>query len=315
MYTQSSFIYSQCELSNAKRSRPVGEVMSTQYHASRSVTLAISVVCWAVLLSVLCVLPKPTLADRAQRSWQFSPAIGVGLLHFDYTEFSDEGVQLNHERDELPGVNVQLLANRDDWFLLARLDYFEGSVRYDGHSLQGVQVHTRTDTKLRDFSLRIGRRLATFPQSVTVEPYLGVGQQRWDRAIRSTPTVAGLSEIYRWEYALVGMSARFRPTNKMQWAVDLRVHRTVDPRLDIDFGGLFDNTSVKAQQRNGYRLSVSWQYQLQQNIGMEIVPYYEWWELGRGQVAPLRRDGQVVGSVFEPDSESQRVGLDLKIAF
>ena len=47
----------------------------------------------------------------------------------------------------------------------------------------------------------------------------------------------------------------------------------------------------------------------------EVVTFYTAWDIGRSNTRPLKQNDVVVGSVFEPRSETRNYGIQLKAGF
>ncbi|MBI3609605.1 MAG: hypothetical protein HY204_02750 [Nitrospirae bacterium] len=263
------------------------------------------------VLATLMIWPCSGLAADDNPAGRLQGQIGLSVMNFGYKEFND-GRRLDREDGLLPGIAGAITRRRGDWFGSWEASYHTGNVLYDGQTQSGLSLRTRTDEELMDLALQIGHglRAGKYPANVL---YAGLGYHRWKRDIRSTSDVTGLFEVYDWWYGILGLKGTFYSTDKIQWGADLRLIRTITPKIIIDFKGLYDRARLNLDERFGGRLSLPWRYQYRENTAFDFEPYLESWNLGRSPTKLLTRNGAVVGSVFEPKSETRNYGLTIGI--
>lgn len=237
---------------------------------------------------------------------------GVSGQYFRFEEHLG-GSRLNRERGLLPGGSLALGWRQPRWFLDTHWDYHAGEVDHDGQTNQGVPLDTRTEERILNGSVRLGRWVA-LPGGVALAGYAGGGYRHWDRDIRGTAGVGGLDERYRWPYAALGLSARHRQ-GRGQLTLDLRLLRPVGGELDVDFGGAFDRAKLDLEGELGGRIALVWHTRLRQQLWLRLEGWYEHWELDRSDTAPLRQGGTIVGTVFEPASDTDSVGISVGVGF
>jgi hypothetical protein len=258
---------------------------------------------------IFCLLwPIQGMADATPPKAGLAASVGASALFFDYAEYDDSGGLLDHEHHVIPGVTADISRTHQGWFEAGHVSYYSGVVRYDGQTQARVPVTTDTDERILDLFLQVGRQYRA-ADLFGYAFYAGVGHRSWERDIRSTETASGLSELYRWEYAAVGAQLVSREINRATWGVDLRWQRAVDPRLDVDFRGVFDSLQLALGQRDGVRFSVPWTKLLSERMQFVIEPFYDRWVLGRSANENLTSHGSVVGSVFEPNSVTNNRGV------
>lgn len=227
---------------------------------------------------------------------------------FDYAEYGDNGGLLDYEYGVLPGVTADISRTQQGWFVAGKMSYYAGDVLYDGQTQTRVPVTTDTNENIQDLFLQVGhqhRSIDHFGYAL----YAGVGLHRWDRDIRSTQTVSGLTEFYHWEYAALGAKVISRETNRATWALNLRWQHVLHPLLDINFRGTYDSLQLALGDRDGIYFSVPWTKRLNERWQFIIEPYYERWVLGRSANQALTSQGTVVGTVFEPRSVTNNRGV------
>ena len=142
--------------------------------------------------------------------------------------------------------------------------------------------------------------------------YAGLGYRYWYRGLRSTPSTNGYDETYDWIYGLFGVQAALRGSIRTQWLFDLRVTRTVAPRLEVALGAGYDNTQLQLGERSGLRLALGWRYHLAGRASVIVEPYVEQWDAGRSPAEALTRAGLATGAaIYEPRSETRNAGINL----
>ena len=233
-------------------------------------------------------------------------------MSFHYAEYGDNGGLQDYEYGVLPGVTARISRTDQAWFVAGKISYYAGDVLYDGRTQAGVPVTTRTDEKILDLFLQVGHQFRPIDH-FGYALYAGVGHHRWDRDIRSTRTVSGLTEFYRWEYAAIGAKVILHETNRAAWEMDLRWQRVLNPTLDINFRGIFDSTQLALGERSGFYFSVPWTRRLSERLQFSIEPYYERWELGRSANKSITAQGVAAGTVFEPSSVMNNRGVAASI--
>lgn len=266
----------------------------------------------ACLLALLLLRIVPAVSDETPSKAALTTSLGLSAMVFNYAEYGDNGRLLDYEHGVMPGVMADVSRSQGDWFVTGKLNYFSGMVLYDGQTQSGMPVITHTDENILDLFLQVGRRFRPTGH-IGYTLYAGVGQHRWNRDIRSTTTVQGLTEYYRWQYAALGAMAILHETNRSRWEMNLRWQRVLDPQLDVDFRGAFDSLQLALGERAGFYFSVPWARRLSDRSQLVIEPFYERWELGRSANSDLTTQGNVVGAVFEPQSVTNNRGITVSI--
>ncbi|MEN8131554.1 MAG: hypothetical protein ABFS45_15445 [Pseudomonadota bacterium] len=141
----------------------------------------------------------------------------------------------------------------------------------------------------------------------------------WRRDIRPTALtdgtpVAGLLETYQWKYGLLGFKVKFNQSDIVYWKIDMQLLRTIDPEIEVDFQGFggFDDTQLELGEKFGTRINLSWQYEYSKTQSLEIVPFYEQWDLGRSPDKTVTSNGVPAGGrIFKPGSETRNFGVSI----
>jgi len=268
----------------------------------------------ALLPGLAAVRSQAASVDgRAAIGGQLSPlqlSIGPAVLGFHYREQAPDGSALDRERGALPGFCAALSQSAGRLFVRMAGCYYHGTVSYDGHTQSGVPVSTDTDESLGDGRMEVGGRFGT-PGARVYRVYGLVGYRRWDRTVRSTPTVNGLSEIYTWPYVGLGANGVLLRRGRWRWTVDAQMRVPLAPKVRIDFGGLYDPSTVRPGALPGFRLALPLTYRLSPTQGVTVTPYWNFWRLGKSDVNTLYRGGVPVGTVYEPESRTSSPGISV----
>ncbi|MEK7206939.1 MAG: hypothetical protein AAB134_03555 [Pseudomonadota bacterium] len=253
------------------------------------------------LTGLIFLWPSFALSADVSPETEMSVSVGVSFLDFRYAEYDVDGGLLDYENGFLPGLTLEATRTENDWFVTGKLDYHAGDVLYDGQTQTGVAVVTRSDAIILDVFFKFGRHFYVEGRP-SYSLYGGVGHHYWHRAIRSIGAVSGLTEIYRWDYAALGLNHVLDEGDHHTWKIDLRIQRTLSPSME------FNTVQFPLAERNGTRIAFPWSRPLQKKQRLNIEPYYERWELGRSPNREVILGGKTV-SAFEPDSVTNNRGV------
>ena len=243
-------------------------------------------------------------------------AVGLDTTDFTYREFADSGRELNREDGILPGVRLTAHASRDLVFLRLDASLHGGTVDYDGETQTGRPLSSETDTRLITIAAEVGRwadasrRWAAFAR---------LANRTWDREIQATGNVQGLNEEYRWIEAGVGLRRAWPREDAGAWQHELAgmLVLTLDGSVFVELSALegrdWEDERLDLGDEAGLRL----RYTATRDLGartLRVEPYLEYWEFGRSDTEPI--GGSPGGfTVYEPRSESYRLGLVVALAF
>ena len=182
-----------------------------------------------------------------------------------------------------------------------------GDLDYEGQNQAGTPL--TTDSAHRDLSFALGWR--PLPAASWGEGWLVLRALQQRRKIASTPTAGGLTETstlvmpgLRWQHAFQSASWRWRPS------VELRA--SAHHRLQIDYGGVFDDSDIRGGRR--------WEAALALDVSAPDSPWtfgLEWTH-ARQSASPrqtLNRGGAAVGTVRQPRIAIDDVGVRVRRAF
>lgn len=268
----------------------------------------------AVICSLLLFLQP---AAYAQEHEGLSFLLGSDLQHFDYREYSDQGKLLDLENGFLPGILLGVEHNQHPWKIAGQLSHHAGDTTYTGQTNGGAPITTTTRQQIINIELRAGYRLHQI-QQIKPALYFGAANHSWRRDIQPTYTssgmpVRGLLETYRWWQAFGGMQISNSQAASFDWGLDARLTRIIDPKVEVDYAGLYDNAKLNLGERWGFRLSLPMSYSMRYSTSLSLEPYLEKYSLGRSSSVPLIRQGNIVGTVYEPDSTGSNYGVTINI--
>ncbi|MGD2138125.1 MAG: hypothetical protein PVF08_07705 [Gammaproteobacteria bacterium] len=256
------------------------------------------------LLPASGVLAAETAAATRTSVW-----LGFSLLDFDYEEFFDDGSTADREEGYIPGVAAGAATVRDKWFAETVIGAWSGDVDYHG------PVKSETSEDIVDWYALAGREIFRH-DNAGLGLYGGFGYRNWERDIQSTPTTEGLFETYDWWYGLLGVRGeyRFNPATRLRAYFSLT--RTIDPEIEVDFSGDYDDVTLDLGEKTGRRMSLVLERQVDNALCLWISPWYEVWKLGRSADKALRQGGVATGSiVFEPRSETENLGFNMGVTW
>ncbi|MDH3560181.1 MAG: hypothetical protein OEN52_04415 [Gammaproteobacteria bacterium] len=246
---------------------------------------------------------SPNPGDSTVAGW-----VAFSVQDFDYTETFDDGSIADTEAGLLPGVNLGLSIERNRVFAETALSAWSGNVGYHG------PADTVTGEDLLDWNLLAGAEVYRHT-ATTVAVYAGAGYRYWERDIQSTATLSGLFETYEWWYGLLGLRLQRETGESVRLGADIRLLRPVQPEIQVEFASGFDDKDLDLGEETGVRVALTLEKKLDGKSSYFISPWFEYWELGRSRTGHLLQDGIVVGTVFEPMSETRNFGVNIGLVW
>lgn len=268
-----------------------------------------------LIMLVALLLPFAVMAQPEQGN---ELTVAGTALHFDYQEFNDTGKLLDREEGYIPGVILGLSHTMDRWQFAGDFAFYTGDVAYTGLTNTGIPISTRTRQQIADVALRTEYWLQS-KYGPDYAVYLGAGYHFWNRDIQATTTasgvpVSGLFETYEWWSGFIGLKSELYTVEPIRWLLDVRLFQTINPSIKVYFNGQNDNATLALGERWGARVAFPLRYSIKPGTGLIVEPYVERFELGRSSTMPLTSNGAVVGSVFEPFSQTFNYGLSVGIS-
>lgn len=254
---------------------------------------------WTLLATLPNSSPAADTTDRMD--------VEVGLLRFDYTEFRDTGAILNQETGLLGGFAGTWRRTRDGLYFEASGSLHRGDVDYDGQTQDGVRAMSTSRTLLLGGTVRMGQQ---WRQGAL---YAGLEGRYWERDIQDTTDVTGrqvggLYEEYTWRLWYAGAIARLWQGDGVQLDADLRLGRTQDASMRVDFCGAGAAT-LQLGASDYRRIAAALVIPVDRSARFVIEPWLERWEFGRSPIYPD------CGGILEPRSETRHSGINASMHF
>ncbi|MBT8121654.1 MAG: hypothetical protein KJO10_03880, partial [Gammaproteobacteria bacterium] len=234
-------------------------------------------------------------------------------------EETNGSILLDRETGVLPGIMAGVRLTQEAWYAEVDVSWWSGRVDYN--SFVPPVLASNTDEDIFNTTLIAGRELWHSGQT-DAGLYAGLGYREWQRNIRSVPGVAsGLNEEYTWWYGMLGARAGMSVSARTRIHADVRLVRTINPEIDVDFGGLYDTASADLGADSGYRVAFTVEHALGNTATFWLSPWYEVWKLDRSRDVPLFLNGVPVMSggmqatFFEPDSETHNAGINIGVTW
>lgn len=257
-----------------------------------------------VLIATIALMMPMESVARLGEPDSFNAELGISAMRFKYDEFNDDGRVLDTELGGIPGVSFKLGQHFSDWEWEGIGSYHRGRVRYTGQTSSGAPYSTRTDERITDIGLRLGR---WFDGGYPWMPYAGLGYRRWDRDILPN-TLNGLFESYGWFYGWVGAKIVAMQGEQSQLTLDIGLLKPWSPVMHVDFRGTYNVAPVVyPESKIGWRMMLTSELKLTGNTQLMLEPYVEYWELGRSPTVAM---GNI--SVHEPASKTNNIGINLR---
>ena len=265
-------------------------------------------ICSSVTGWLILIAAAGASAAETSSPVRLSGEVGISAQHFQYTEFNDAGAILDRETATLPGLSLALLGEWNNTYALGEFSYQKGTARYVGKTNSGAALRTDTRETIADAAIQAGRWFTPeqFPRYAL---YGGVGYHQWQRDIKSTPSVGGLFETYKWWYGFIGAKAELFKQERSDWLLDIRVTQPIRPKIVIDFQGAYAvSPELNLGERPGIRVALPWRFNQKEGTTLIIEPYFEQWNLGRSADSSFR-SGSLTLTVHEPESETKNTGI------
>ncbi|MDH5473149.1 MAG: hypothetical protein OEY61_09860, partial [Gammaproteobacteria bacterium] len=232
-------------------------------------------------------------------------SVSGSLLYFDYEEFSDSGLSLNHETGFIPGINMNYrLENNQLAFTL-----HDGSVEYNGQTQSGSPHQTDTIETLYTLTYR-----HYFPVTDGLNRnnyYTGLGYQFWERDIQARNNINRLFEEYSWWTIEAGIQTLIYRQNNYQVTLDLGLLHTINGIIYIDLTDIgYGYPHLSLGNRAGINTHLTFTKLITDNQSLYINLNYKHWKFGKSNSQTLNNGTSGI-TITEPASHSNHSQLSL----
>lgn len=240
--------------------------------------------------------------------------LAADATSFHYEEFLEgETSVFNREEGGLPGARLSLEIS--DTRLFTRLDasFHVGEVDYwspaNGGSTSGAV-----------FSSIAGEVGGWFSTERRWAGFVRFARRVWGRDLHGTAEASGYFEEYRWSEVGVGVRHRWgTPDHGWRHEGAVMAYAVTGGSLYVqlsDVSPLLRDQTLDLGDNSGMRLRYTAIREFGSDWAFRVEPYYEYWEFGRSnKEAVLTTYDIPVGTVREPRSESQRIGVAVGVVF
>lgn len=248
-------------------------------------------------------------AIAQENSWGLSAAPAV--LVQKYEEFDSDGSRLVKETATswVLGVNGFYQFGQD-WRIVSALQYSQPDFHYDGQTQQGLPLQTTTDMEFLIWRAQGEHRFEVFNHALWA--IAGIEHERRDRNIRSTATVGGLSEHYRFWSALLGARLDIYSNDHLEVAAQVIRQFGAKSDQDVTIPTLMASGSSKTGRSEGLRISVP--VLLKQWGHVTITPSISYTYTSRSDLFYLQKNNAVfLPPVVQPAYRQKSFGLTVDI--
>ena len=225
---------------------------------------------------------------------------------FTWEEFA-EGERLLKESGPLFGIggSAQFQVYRQ-LTLKGRLELFGGQVNYNGETWEGDPVTTDANYFGTKSEVDAGWEFL-FRETLSLEPFGGLGWRYWLRDLEDTHEASGYLEEWNSLYARVGARGdyRFTPRFKVFAEASLKLPFYNENRAHLSDVGLEDVT-VRPGNKPSFYAEMGLKYSV-----LRLAVFYEGLRFSKSDVVHADHD---IG-VYQPESSADIFGLNVGVSF
>lgn len=257
---------------------------------------------------LLCFIENPCAYTESAKAIGW---IGLSVSHFTFQEFDNNGRKLLTEKGSIPGIQAGTELDKGRWFVNAETAFMQGEVTYKGQTNTGKRLSTITDETIINGGITGGVWLAQHTLW-RYGIYCGVGHRWWWRDIRSAGNVNGISETYTNWYGIAGSRLDYSFSDRIGLSIQGHLNMPINTKLQAQFYNR-DKVELNLQEEMGFNISCALKWQCKESLQLVLKPCYTTWNFGRSEIAPLTWRNVPVGTVYEPDSETRNIEIQLAI--
>ncbi|MBI4403799.1 MAG: hypothetical protein HY537_06550 [Deltaproteobacteria bacterium] len=220
------------------------------------------------------------------------------------------------EYGALGGVNIEAMTViTGQWFVRGDGDFDFGSTQYIGALLNGTPKTSATNNVILDGELVSGF-LFLIGKSTTLAPYAGFGSHFWHRGLTGT---GSYTERYLFFYLPIGLRFETRLTEDFSFGLDVAFRWNLGGTIWAYLSQLYppdkDATGTLGPAV-GFKIQAPLVYWLGPSIGLRLVPFFEYFDIGQGNSFPTYfATGAFDQTLQEPSSTTYFYGVRLGLAY
>jgi hypothetical protein len=239
---------------------------------------------------------------------QWEGAVGASGRHATMTEVDNAGNVLVRESGWLPGISMRATYKTGDLSWNAEGLIYNGTIQYHGQTQAGSAADSTTDTKLT--LLRIG---GAYDIGDNYSILTVIEWEKWRRDIIGTQGSAGLQEKYDTRRLIGGATKKWHLDGAATISLDAALVISQPERLRVSFSGILDPASLETKWSQGLRIGAGIR-----PIGvphLELRMGYDWVKVPRSDDVSVTRNGQLIGTIAQPEHRKQAVTFTASYIF
>lgn len=238
---------------------------------------------------------------EAHAQWDFHAA--AGMRHASVVETNRNGSRLVEEHGNLPGLEAGAAYRFGPWKIGASGEIYRGDLGYEGHTQAGAPFATDTGTTQSRIGVEIAREV-----SDTLSLFGALAWDRWRRDISGRTPVLGLAERYDAWRLEAGARLKLAQYRIGTLGMGASLLLSSPEHLEVRFEqNVFDAASLHTAWGSGARVAFGLMHFA--GTGIDLEADYEWLRIPRSGDAPLLRNGNVAGSLAQPEHVRSGFGI------
>ena len=254
-----------------------------------------------VVLAAALVASVSARADEPISASNRQFYLGAGAQHLQYVEVEQQTDLDTESGDQYAyaggAVWQGTLLGVPLVYAEARYAFSRGKTAYDGF-LQNLQTGalipwmSSTDVETSDWEVRLGKGFGGSPDDGgMITPFIGIGGHRWVRDSSQTDAPYGYLEVYKHQFAQVGLLAQGALGHRLVGSLEADLGETFGAEIGAPALGfsakLGSDRVVGASARLDYAIGWNW------HAGLEVR-----------ETNFRYKASQVINNMFEPDSST-----------
>lgn len=242
---------------------------------------------------------------------------GVLLYCFDYKETLPDTLK-STETGWLTGIMLgyEYFGISNPVMVKANMEYTYSYTKYDGTTQTGTPITSRTHNRILDLEATIGF-IALRPSfsHLLLMPYIGFGYRNWYRGLVDNNSYY---EIYSWYYLPIGCRGEYILTSVITVGLDISYWKMMEGKIKVALSRLdsgYNNPESNLGNKCGYKIKIPVKYRFHTSWNLLFEPWYEYFEIGRGETFDITYNGSQWGQGYEPPSKTCQFGVTIAVQY